>query len=173
MHARRLLNLTVIAAFLPLTACTGDELVKSGTANWLTIAGRDLNCGQGPRLIGVEYQDITGDGDGDALVVMRCDDPEMNGDQLELFDGDKKVSDPPIAVLTRNWMDNPLTMEHGCVSIVGDQVIVRGWPLQPGPRKQKVWIWKKVGKKDRRLVLESVSDDDRTELLTTRCFNQK
>jgi hypothetical protein len=105
---------------------------------------------------------------------MRCKDPKISADQLEVFDGAGKASDPPIAVLTRNWMgpeDRPLTMEHGCVSMVGAQVIVRGLRWPSGKKEQKVWRWTTIGKKDRRLVLESTSADDRTDLLTTLCFN--
>ena len=181
MPARRLLSLVVIAALLPLTACDGDELISSGLDNvdWVAVAGRDLNCGQGVRLIAVARHDITGDGDNEAFVVMRCKDPQISADQLEVFDGAGKASDPPIAVLTRNWTgpgDRPLDMEHGCVSMVGDQVIVRGRRWSSGEKEQKeqkIWRWSTVGKKDRRLVLETTSADDRRDLLTTLCFHQK
>lgn len=181
MPARRLLTLVVIAALLPIAACNGDELIGSGStdldhADWVAVAGRDLNCAQDPQFIDVQRHDITGDGKGEAFVIMRCKDPKISADQLEVFDGAKKATDPPIAVLTRNWMDpgnHPLTMEHGCVSMVGAQVIVRGRSVKSGAREQKVWTWTDVGTKDRRLVPGTVSADDRKDLLTTLCFNQK
>ena len=181
MHARRLLTLLVIAALLPLTACTGSELVIAGNAgldnaDWPAIAGRDLNCAQKARLIGVKRHDITGDGESEAFVVMRCKDPKISADQLEVFDGAKRASDLPIAVLTRNWMDPanyPLSMENGCVSMVGAQVIVRGRLVPSGVKKQKVWTWTNPGKKDSRLVLDKISADDRKDLFTTLCFDHK
>jgi hypothetical protein len=181
MHARRLLTLLVISALLPLTACTGSELAIAGNtgldnADWPEVAGRDLNCAQGARLIGVERHDITGDGKSEAFVVMRCKDPAISADQLEVFDGAKRATDLPIAVLTRNWTDQstyPLRMEHGCVSMVGAQVIVRGRLVESGAEKQKVWTWTNPGKKDSRLKLDRISDDDRTDLFTTLCFGHK
>jgi hypothetical protein len=142
-------------------------------------AGRDLNCAQGARLIGVERHDVTGDGKSEAFVVMRCKDPMFSADQLEVFDGARRASDLPIAVLTRNWTDpatDPLNLEHGCVSMVGAQVIVRGRLVSPDAKQQKVqkvWTWTNPGKKDSRLEFGGTSADKRKDLLTTLCFDRK
>lgn len=184
MPVRRLLSLIVIAVLLPLTACT-DEAISFGNvdpdnADWITVAGRDLNCAEGVELTGLEHHDITGDRDNEAFVVMRCKDPKIRADQLEVFDGAKPATDPPIAVLTRNWMDSttyPLTMEDGCVSMVGDQVIVRGSLVssdsrQQKPRKiQKVWTWTKSSEGHRQLVFSTFSVDPPKDPLTTLCFD--
>jgi hypothetical protein len=44
---------------------------------------------------------------------------------------------------------HPLAIGHGCDSMVGAQMIVRGWPVPSGPREQTVWNWTSVGKNDR------------------------
>ncbi|BCJ40011.1 hypothetical protein GCM10010168_28690 [Actinoplanes ianthinogenes] len=170
MSARRLLPLVVIAALLPLTACAdGTDLEHT---DWVAAAGRDLNCEQGARLIGVEHRNIVGDGKDDYLVVMRCKDPKISADQLEVFEGGKKATDPPFAVLTRNWPDpetSPMIMEHGCVTFPKDQVVIHG-VLAQNPDEDQKKIWTRT--KDGRLVYSGASADTRTTMVTSVCFNQ-
>lgn len=110
------------------------------TANWVEVAGRDLNCKQTPIMAPFSPQayDINGDRVPDWFIAMRCpSQPAPQPYQVEVFDGTKRDlrTAKPMAILTRSSGEQTELMvylDEGCLFFAGPKVIIRGRMHRPG-----------------------------------------
>ena len=147
MRRRSPALLAALVAALAVSGCSA-YLTPDEPIDWLSVAGRDLNCDDDAvELVApVADYDIDGDGVADQFVTMRCrphGDAGPEPSQLEVFRGGSSRDNPArMAVIIRNRQGLRF---DGCLSFVGRQVFIPA--VERG--KRVVWVASWNGKEKR------------------------